>query len=30
VTWQEFIRFHLDVLLATDFFTSSTVFPGLT
>jgi len=22
VTWQEFIRFHLDVLLATDFFTS--------
>jgi len=22
VTWREFIRFHLDVLLATDFFTS--------
>ena len=22
VTWQEFIRFHLDVLLATDFFRS--------
>jgi putative transposase len=23
VTWREFIRFHLDVLLATDFFTSA-------
>ena len=22
VTWQEFIRFHLNVLLATDFFTN--------
>jgi putative transposase len=23
VTWREFIRFHLDVLLATDFFTNA-------
>ncbi len=23
VTWREFIRYHLDVLLATDFFTSA-------
>jgi hypothetical protein len=27
VTWREFIRFHLDVLLATDFFSSDTPRP---